>query len=51
MFVVHGVHLGFSKPTNEYGSKEQVKAGKPQESPVPQQSPVIISGKQFISLY
>jgi len=51
MFVVHDFHLGSSKPTNEYGSKEEVKACKPQESPVPQQSPVIISGKHFISLY
>lgn len=51
MFVVHDVHLGSSKPTNEHGSKEEVKAVKPQESPVPQQSPVIKSGKQFLSLY
>lgn len=42
--MVHDFHLGSSKPTNEFGSKVEVKASKPQESPVPQQSPVL-SGK------
>jgi hypothetical protein len=51
MFAVHDVHLGSSKPANVYGSKEEVKANKPHESPVPHQSAVIISGKQFLSLY
>jgi hypothetical protein len=51
MFVVHDFHLGFSTPTDEYGSKEKVEATKLQESPLPAQSPVIITGKQFLSLY
>jgi len=38
-------------PTNEYGSKEKVKATKHQKCPVPSEFPHIISGKQFISLY
>lgn len=51
MFVVHDLHLGFSIPTDEYGSKEKVEATKPQESPLPAQSPVIRTGKQLLSLY
>jgi len=38
-------------PTNEYGSKEKVKAAKPQKCPVPSEFPHIRSAKQFLSLY
>jgi len=51
MFVVYDFHLGFSTPTDEYGSKEKVEATKLQESPLPAQSPVITTGRQFLSLF
>lgn len=50
MCVVHDVHLG-SSPTAEYGSKTKVEDIKPKESPVSAQSQVIITSKQFLSLY
>lgn len=44
--------IGSSIPTYKYGSKEEVKAAKPkpQESPVPPQSPDKIYGKNFFPL-
>jgi hypothetical protein len=50
MFVFHHIHLGSSIPTNKYGPKPKVQAAKPQETRVPPQSRVIITGKKFLSL-
>lgn len=48
IFVLYN-HLGSSTLTAECDSKEEVRAVKPEDSPIPAHSSVIIDGEEFLS--